>query len=125
MPDNHDVNFTVVPNRYLGGCFYDHICSLREIVVGIRYYVDRETEFSQHPVLNQFFHDKRFSFNQDKFFVDIFFGESCFEMHEHGSLHIDCVQEFGGESIVKNDDMFGICLRIANGTQLADLAECW
>jgi len=118
LPDDRDMSFSIVASESLGGCFYDHICSLKEIVVGIRYYVDMEIVFSQHPVFNQFLQDKRFSFNQDKFFVDIFFEESCVEVLEQGSLHIDCVQEFGGESIVKDGDLFGICLRITNGTQL-------
>ncbi len=113
LPDDRDVSFGAMTNMSLGGCFYDHICSLKGIVVGVRYYVDREIAFSQHPVFNQFLQDKRFSFNQDRFFVDIFFEETCAEMLEHDSLHIDCVQEFGGECVVRDRDLFGICLRIA------------
>lgn len=117
LPGDRDVSFSAATNMSLGGCFYDYICGLEGIVVGVRYYVDMEIAFSQHPVLHQFLRDKRFSFNQDKFIVDIFFEESSVEMFEHGSLHIDCVQEFGGESIVRDGDLFGICLRITNETQ--------
>lgn len=118
LPDDREMNFTEVTSESLGGCFYDHICSMKEIVVGIRYYADREIPFNQHPVFIQFLHDKRFLFNQGRSFVDIFFEESCVKILEQGLLHVDCVQEFGGESIVKDGDLFGICLRLSDGTKL-------
>lgn len=116
LPDDGDVSFGVATNISLDGCFYDHICSVDGNVVGVRYYVDMGVTFSRHPVFNQFLQDKRILFNQDKLLADIFFEKSHLEIFKNGSLHIDCVQEFGGESIVTNDDLFGICLRIKNGT---------
>jgi hypothetical protein len=96
----------------LGGCFYDYLRSSDAKVVGVRYWVIEPVKFEDHPVYSQFFGDARFAFNQLGDYVDIVFDEHYAALLQNGQLTVDVVQEFGGESVVKCGEQFGIVFSI-------------
>ncbi|MDQ0086553.1 hypothetical protein J2W35_006936 [Variovorax boronicumulans] len=96
----------------LGGCFYDYLRSAGGKVIGVRYWVIEPVKFEEHPVYSQFLSDERFAFNQVGDYVDIVFDKHCAALLQNGQLTVDVVQEFGGESVVRCGNHFGIVFSI-------------
>lgn len=63
--------------------------------------------FKQHPVFRQFLNDRRFSFRPDNY-IDMVFEERDADALQLGRFKVSVVQDFGGESVVKCGDKFGI-----------------
>jgi hypothetical protein len=87
----------------LGGCFYDYFRNNNGIIVGVRYYLMENVLFEKHPIYVNFIDDERFFFNQEEMYIDILFDVKNID------LTLDFVQDFGGESFIKNGNYFVIC----------------
>ena len=96
----------------LDGYFYDHLCSSTGVIVGVRYWVDRAIAFDHHPVFSHFLDDERFKFKQSDGYVDIVFDTKDIDAFKKGVLGVETVQDFGGESVVKLGDSFGIAFSL-------------
>ena len=96
----------------LDGYFYDHLCKSTGAIVGVRYWVDQAIAFDRHPVFGQFVDDKRFKFNQREGYVDIVFDEVDIDAFRGNALHLETVQDFGGDGVVKLGDAFGITFNL-------------
>lgn len=102
------------PEISLGGCFYDYLRSADGRVVGVRYWVIEPVKFEEHPVYSQFLGDGRFAFDQAGGCVDIVFDEYSAALLQKGELTVEVVQEFGGESVVKCGERFGIVFSLSD-----------
>lgn len=99
----------------LGGCFYDHLLAPEGEVVGVRYWIIDRVDFSSHPVFRLFLDDERFSYSQSADYVDIVFCDGYANLLRDCLLTVDDAQEFGGESVVRSGDRFGIVFSLARG----------
>jgi hypothetical protein len=108
MPDE----WAEVPGQGLGGCFYDYLKSATGSIVGVRYWFIEAVSFERHPVFSQFLSDPRFLFDESGAYVDIFFNDSA--EASGGAISIDVVQDFGGDSVVRQGKWMGIVLSLAD-----------
>jgi hypothetical protein len=102
-----------VSGQGLGGCFYDYLKSTAGSIVGVRYWLIEAVSFERHPVFSQFLSDPRFLFDESGAYVDIFFNDSS-EASEGGVISIDVVQDFGGDSVVRQGEWMGIVFSLAD-----------
>jgi hypothetical protein len=97
-----------VSDAQLGGYFYDYLQTADGKTVGVSYWILEALRFEEHPVYSQFLGDARFCFDPMNRYVDMVFDERHAALLQSGQLTTDVVQEFGGESIVKCGQQFGI-----------------
>lgn len=110
--DDDPNHWAEVSEESLDGCFYDHITDCTGVVLGVRYWVDETVVFECHPVFKNFIADKRFKFHQQSHHVDIVFEARAADALQNGLLEIRTVQDFGGETVVRKGDAFGIVFNL-------------
>jgi hypothetical protein len=91
----------------LGGFFYDYLLNQSGQVVGVRYWGMPDSQVSKGP-LDSFINDPRFLFSKNENFVDIVFYSREIPALRDGKLEIDCVQNFGGDSVLNLNGQFAI-----------------
>ena len=95
----------------LGGVFYDYLRTADGSNVGVRYHVSEEVIFSDHPVFKQFLTDRRFSFCAGEH-VDMVFHDRDADALQRGELNIFVAQDFGGESVIRQEGGLSIAFEI-------------
>ena len=91
----------------LGGVFYDHIRTSSGTTVGVRYWV-MDVVLKRHPVFRCFRDDERFQFHPRDEYVDLVFDEKDVAAFTRGALQVVCVQDFGGDGVVRCEGLFGM-----------------
>ena len=112
LPASSHAEWIATTEATLDGYFYDHLCTSAGVIVGVRYWVDQAIAFDHHPVFSHFLDDQRFKFNQRDSYVDIVFDAKDVDALKKGALDVETVQDFGGDSVVKLGDSFGIAFSL-------------
>lgn len=96
----------------LGGYFYDYLKSMDGIFIGVRYYIDNESDIQNTFIFKEFEKDHRFSFDFKNKSVDILLKMDCKEDFERKIFYIDLAQDFGGDYVLINNKRYGILFEI-------------
>jgi hypothetical protein len=104
----HSFSVAHVP---LEGCFYDRIEDSKGGLRGVRF--NLLEKLLPNSVFCNFSTDARFCFNLSKSYVDIVFSAADMTMLKTDYLRINITQDFGGESVLKDDHgVLGVCFEI-------------